>query len=115
MAVLLSSLRSRELIFRRENSSIAGAREYLFKHEVLRDVTYESIPLRMRRVYHDLVAEWLMEHSVRARQGSMLGRSPNTLSWLDGKKKQSTVCCKLLIRRQVDLPTQKPSGITTEV
>ncbi len=90
VAVLLSSLRSRELIFRRENSSIAGAREYLFKHEVLRDVTYESIPLRMRRVYHDLVAEWLMEHS-EERAGEYAGQIAEHLE-LAGRKEEAINC-----------------------
>ena len=61
VAATLSNLRGRELVFRHEQSAFAGAGEYLFKHEVLRDVTYESVLLRLRRLYHGLVADWLIE------------------------------------------------------
>ena len=59
----LATLRQRELIYRREESAFAGTREYTFKHAVLRDVTYESVLKRLRKVYHALVADWLIEHS----------------------------------------------------
>jgi len=57
----LSSLRARELVFHREGSTFAGADEYIFKHALLRDVTYEGVLKRLRSVYHRLVAEWLIE------------------------------------------------------
>jgi class 3 adenylate cyclase/tetratricopeptide (TPR) repeat protein len=57
----LISLRGRELIFHRESSTFAGADEYIFKHALLRDVTYESVLKRLRRVFHSLVAEWLID------------------------------------------------------
>ena len=57
----LSSLRGRELIFHREGSTFVGSDEYIFKHALLRDVTYESVLKRLRRVYHRLVAEWLID------------------------------------------------------
>jgi len=47
----LSSLRGRELIFHREGSTFAGSEEYIFKHALLRDVTYESVLKRLRKVY----------------------------------------------------------------
>ena len=59
----LSSLRSRELVYRREESVFAEASEYTFKHAILRDVTYESVLKRVRKAYHGLVADWLIEHS----------------------------------------------------
>jgi serine/threonine protein kinase/tetratricopeptide (TPR) repeat protein len=59
----LESLRRKELIYQREASSFAGAREYTFKHALLRDVTYESVLKRERRKYHTLAAEWLIESS----------------------------------------------------
>ena len=37
---LLGSLREREMVFQREQSAFAEAREYTFKHTILRDVTY---------------------------------------------------------------------------
>jgi predicted ATPase/class 3 adenylate cyclase len=57
----LAELRGREMIYRRELSAFQEAREYIFKHAVLREVTYESVLKKLRRVYHALAAEWLME------------------------------------------------------
>ncbi|HLM56904.1 MAG TPA: AAA family ATPase, partial [Pyrinomonadaceae bacterium] len=59
----LESLRRKELVRRREASGFAGAREYSFKHALLRDVTYESVLRRERREYHRRAAEWLARHS----------------------------------------------------
>ncbi|MEW5870325.1 MAG: adenylate/guanylate cyclase domain-containing protein [Chloroflexota bacterium] len=56
---LLQSLLGRQLIFPERRSVFAGVNEYLFKHAVLRDVTYETVLLKLRRVYHQQVAEWL--------------------------------------------------------
>jgi len=60
---LLQALRDREMVFNRPTSLFADADEYIFKHAVLRDVTYESVLKRVRRLYHGWVAEWLIEHS----------------------------------------------------
>jgi oligopeptide transport system substrate-binding protein len=57
----LSALRGREMVFQRETTAFAGSREYVFKHAVLREVTYRGLLKRLRRVYHGLVADWLME------------------------------------------------------
>ncbi len=58
---ILSGLRFKEMIFRRDKSVFAGTLEYIFKNAVLREVTYESISKRERRVSHARVAEWLMQ------------------------------------------------------
>jgi predicted ATPase len=63
IADVLDELRSRELIFQRETSAFAEAREHIFKHALLREVTYESVLKRVRQAYHALVAEWLIEHA----------------------------------------------------
>jgi class 3 adenylate cyclase/tetratricopeptide (TPR) repeat protein len=55
----LDTLRSRELIFQREQSAFEETSEYIFKHALLRDVTYESVLKRDRRIYHAQVARWL--------------------------------------------------------
>ncbi len=60
MSAALQSARGRELVYQREKSAFAGAQEYIFKHAILRDVTYESVLKRLRRVYHAQVAEWLI-------------------------------------------------------
>lgn len=57
------TLLRRELIFNREFSSFSGTREYIFKHTLLRDVTYETVLKRLRHTYHELAAIWLVEQS----------------------------------------------------
>lgn len=59
----LAALRRKELIFRRESSSFAGVIEYAFKHELLRNVAYESLLRKSRRAYHGELALWLIEQS----------------------------------------------------
>lgn len=59
----LAALHRRELIRGREQSAFAGAEEYIFKHAILRDVTYESVLRRLRRIYHAQVADWLVERT----------------------------------------------------
>ena len=50
-------------MYRHEESAFIGAVEYLFKHDVLREVTYESVIKRLRKTYHGLVADWLIANS----------------------------------------------------
>ncbi|MEJ2738109.1 MAG: tetratricopeptide repeat protein, partial [Anaerolineae bacterium] len=56
----LDALQGREMVFPGATSAIEGAHEYLFKHALLREVTYEGVLKRVRRVYHGLVADWMM-------------------------------------------------------
>jgi tetratricopeptide (TPR) repeat protein len=63
IAAGLNDLHRKELIFRRELSAFAGSQEHIFKHAILREVTYESVVLRLRRKYHNLAADWLIEQS----------------------------------------------------
>jgi class 3 adenylate cyclase/tetratricopeptide (TPR) repeat protein len=59
----LAAVRQRELIFRREHSSFAEAEEYVFKHNLLRDVAYETVLLKYRTVLHSQAARWLESHA----------------------------------------------------
>jgi predicted ATPase/class 3 adenylate cyclase len=59
----LAALRRKELIFRRESSSFARTVEYAFKHELLRNVAYESLLRKSRRAYHGQLAAWFIEQS----------------------------------------------------
>ncbi len=52
-------LEDRELVVSRPGSTLAGEREYLFKHILTRDVAYESLPRRERIAAHEAVATWL--------------------------------------------------------
>jgi len=57
----LNLLEKKEVIFHRGTSAFAETPEYIFKHAILHDVTYESVLLKLRRVYHVQVAERLIE------------------------------------------------------
>lgn len=59
----LSRAEHRELIRKLDSSAFAGSGEYLFKHAILRDVTYETVLLRVRKKYHRLAARWLLENA----------------------------------------------------
>ena len=58
---MLEELRAREMILRREESGFAGTVEYVFRHAIFRDVTYETVIPRQRRMLHKLVGDWLLE------------------------------------------------------
>jgi len=60
---VLSALRGREMVDHKETSAFAGAQEFVFRHAALREVAYESILKKVRKGYHALVADWLMEQS----------------------------------------------------
>ncbi len=57
------ALRMRELVFQRKISAFAQTDEYAFQHTLLRDVTYETVLKRWRRVYHARAAAWLIAQS----------------------------------------------------
>ncbi|WP_434386862.1 ATP-binding protein [Melittangium boletus] len=57
---ILAALQERELIFEQSNSSFSGAREYIFKHAIVREVAYETVLKRERRAIHGSIAEWLL-------------------------------------------------------
>ncbi|HXK44020.1 MAG TPA: adenylate/guanylate cyclase domain-containing protein [Anaerolineae bacterium] len=60
---LLKAACQRELIFQRPRSAFQGTEEYSFKHAILRDVTYETVLLKSRRIYHGQAARWLEAHA----------------------------------------------------
>jgi predicted ATPase/class 3 adenylate cyclase len=73
IARILESLQSREMVFQRQPSAFAEAAEYLFKHVLFREVTYETVLLRQRKKYHSLVANWLIgQHGDRVAEMSGL-------------------------------------------
>ena len=62
----LDGLRTREVVYRREQSSFVGAQECVFKHALVRDVAYESV-LRVRRQRdHARIARWLADTTERS-------------------------------------------------
>ncbi len=62
-ASCLEAACQRELVFRREYSSFDECVEFVFKHALLRDVTYETVLLRDRQRLHRLVADWISDHA----------------------------------------------------
>ena len=72
VAALLESLVRREMVIPQVRSAFAGTREYAFRHALLREVCYETVLLRRRRLYHRQVAEWL-ENRAGERQGEYAG------------------------------------------
>ncbi|HEY6741141.1 MAG TPA: adenylate/guanylate cyclase domain-containing protein [Lapillicoccus sp.] len=58
-------LLERDLVFERELSAFDSAREFLFKHALLRDVAYDSVLRARRREYHRRAALWLAEVTAR--------------------------------------------------
>jgi len=60
IAHTLESLQSREMVFQRQSSAFSDAMEFLFKHVILREVTYETVLLKQRKRYHNLIANWLI-------------------------------------------------------
>src|SRR5215217_7795944 len=56
----LGMLRAKELIFQYGEAAFAEIPEFIFKNAVLHDVTYESVLLRLRRIYHLQAAEGLI-------------------------------------------------------
>jgi tetratricopeptide (TPR) repeat protein len=64
----LDRLRSREVVFQREQSAFEETREFLFKHALLRDVTYDSVLKSHRQTYHGLAARWLEQRTERSRR-----------------------------------------------
>ncbi|MBK9050714.1 MAG: tetratricopeptide repeat protein [Chloroflexi bacterium] len=61
----LTALQGKELIFRRQSPAFAGTAEFMFKHAILHEVTYESVLKSRRRRFHERAAAWLVEQSGR--------------------------------------------------
>jgi predicted ATPase/class 3 adenylate cyclase len=69
---VLGSIVKRELVHASDSDAFDGLREYVFRHQVLHQVAYDSVLKRQRREYHARVAAWLSELG-GARAGEMLG------------------------------------------
>jgi len=58
---VVAPLASRGLVSEQPVSSVAGMREFAFKHALTRDVAYASLPRGERRELHRRVAEWIQD------------------------------------------------------
>ena len=65
---LLRSMVSRDLVRRRRGSQALGANEFIFKHALIRDVAYGSLPKSERGHLHREVADWLSHGADMARE-----------------------------------------------
>ena len=57
----LPSLVQRGLLVPREHPALEGQKEYAFKHQILHQVSYESVLKRSRRDWHARAAGWLAQ------------------------------------------------------
>ena len=57
----LDALEQKDLIRAQPQSQFRGEPEYAFKHDLIRDVAYETLPRATRRHLHGQVAEWMEE------------------------------------------------------
>ncbi|HEY6103466.1 MAG TPA: tetratricopeptide repeat protein [bacterium] len=76
VATALDRLCERDLIEARETSSLAGEREYNFKHALIKDVAYSLLPKVARSERHLRYAQWL-EGATGQRLENLLA----TLAW----------------------------------
>jgi predicted ATPase len=61
---LLDSLERRDLIRREASSTIKGDQQFAFKHGLIREVAYLTLPREERRRCHEVTASFLEEVSV---------------------------------------------------
>lgn len=59
LATLLEALQEKELVHAVSRSQFSGEREYVFKHDLIRDVAYEMLPRAERKVLHGHTAGWI--------------------------------------------------------
>jgi class 3 adenylate cyclase/tetratricopeptide (TPR) repeat protein len=59
----LAFLQEKDMVSLQTTSAFAETKEYAFKHAILQEVTYESVLKRLRRTYHAIVANWLIDRS----------------------------------------------------
>lgn len=57
----LESLERRGLVSALPSNSIPDAREFSFRHSLLRDAVYDSVLKKDRKLLHSLAADWIME------------------------------------------------------
>ena len=62
----LQTLRRRELVLDRSSSALAGQNEFIFKHVLIRDVAYASLPRKERGRAHAELATWIEADERRA-------------------------------------------------
>jgi tetratricopeptide (TPR) repeat protein len=69
LASALESLRARGLVVPTAGSRLAGEREYAFKHILIRDVAYSTLPKAVRARQHAEVAAFISERAADRSEG----------------------------------------------
>lgn len=70
---LLGVLQRKELIVEQGSATPNGEQAYRFKHALLHDVAYASVPPLLRQQYHSCIAAWLLQrHGERAAEYARL-------------------------------------------
>jgi class 3 adenylate cyclase/tetratricopeptide (TPR) repeat protein len=69
LASALSSLQRRDLVVAVAGSRLAGEREYAFKHALIRDVAYSTLPKAVRARKHAEVAAFITERAADRSDG----------------------------------------------
>jgi class 3 adenylate cyclase/tetratricopeptide (TPR) repeat protein len=59
VAAALDRLQEREVVEERPASSLVGDREFIFRHALMREVAYATLPKAQRSTHHLRFAEWL--------------------------------------------------------
>ena len=59
LSTTLTALGHRDLVHERETSTVAGEREWAFKHILIRDVAYARLPKARRAALHVRCADWI--------------------------------------------------------
>jgi class 3 adenylate cyclase len=62
-AAELPALRRRELVDRSDDAAGDGLCEYAFRHQILHQVTYDTVLKRVKRHAHARAADWLAHHA----------------------------------------------------
>ena len=68
----LQDLVARGLLLERSHSTIRGATEYAWRHALVRDVAYRTLPRGARADRHEAIARWLRRR--RSQEGGAVGR-----------------------------------------
>ena len=61
LSLALEALEQKDLVRVQPSSQFRGGQEYLFKHDLIRDAAYETLPRVERRTLHGKIADWLQQ------------------------------------------------------
>jgi tetratricopeptide (TPR) repeat protein len=93
LSEILQGLVDRDYVLRMPDSAVAGTEEYVFKHNLERDLIAQLTPASLSRRYHIIVAQWL--------ESRLAERTEEQLEVLahhyeEGDKKRRAAYCHIL-------------------